>query len=137
MKKLYLDTNIFVDILIDRDLENLSLEMIMPYLETSQVYMSVLSVHITYYSLRIEAGSKEHKNIAKLIGLINLIPLDISIMQESMNNYKIDFEDTLQYYSALSEKCDYIITKDLKDLRKIKKISPSDIKIVRNLKKLN
>lgn len=137
MKKLYLDTNIFIDILIDRDLENLSLDMIMPYLETSQVYMSVLSVHITYYSLRVVAGSQEHKSIAKLIDLINLIPLDTSILQESMDNYKIDFEDTLQYYSALSEKCDYILTKDLKDLRKIKKISPSDIKIVKNLKGIN
>ena len=54
-----------------------------------------------------------------------------------MDNYKIDFEDTLQYYSALSEKCDYIITKDLKDLRRIKKFCPSDIKIVKNLKGIN
>jgi predicted nucleic acid-binding protein len=136
MKKLYLDTNIFVDILIDRDLENLSLEMILPYLEKSQVYMSVLSVHITYYSLRVKADSPEHKSINELLTLINLIPLNISILQESIKNYKTDFEDTLQYYSALYEECDYIVTKDLKDFTKIKKTSPSRIKIVKNLKKL-
>jgi predicted nucleic acid-binding protein len=136
MKKLYLDTNIFIDILIDRDLENLSLDMILPYLEKSQVYMSVLSVHITYYSLRVKANSPEHKSIKELLTLINLIPLDIPILQESIDNYKTDFEDTLQYYSAIYEECDYVVTKDLKDFRKIKKTSPSRIKIVKNLKKL-
>lgn len=137
MKKLYLDTNIFIDILIDRDLDNLSLKMLTPYLEHSQVYMSVLSVHITYYSLRVKPDSPEHKMIKKLLSLINLIPLDLSIMQESLDGFKTDFEDTLQYFSALSEECDYIVTKDIKDFTKIKKTSPSSIQIIKNLKKLS
>jgi predicted nucleic acid-binding protein len=136
MKKLYLDTNIFIDILIDRDLENLSLKMITPYLENSQVYMSVLSVHITYYSLRVKGDSPEHEMIKRLLSLINIIPLDPSIMRESLNNFKTDFEDTLQYFSALSEECDYIVTKDIKDFTKIQKTSPSSIEIVKNLKKV-
>jgi predicted nucleic acid-binding protein len=136
MKRLYLDTNIFIDILIDRDLDNLSLKMLTPYLEHSQVYMSVLSVHITYYSLRIKPNSPEHKMIKKILSLINLIPLDIPIMQESLDCFKTDFEDTLQYFSALSEECDYILTKDTKDFTKIKSISPSNIQIIKNLRKL-
>jgi len=136
MKKLYLDTNIFIDILIDRDLGNLSLKMIAPYLGNSQVYMSVLSVHITYYSLRVKGDSPEHEMIKRLLSLINIIPLDTSIMQESLNNFKTDFEDTLQYFSALSEECDYIVTKDIKDFTKIQKTSPSSIEIVKNLKKV-
>lgn len=136
MKRLYLDTNIFIDILIDRDLDNLSLKMLTPYLEHSQVYMSVLSVHITYYSLRIKPNSPEHKMIKKILSLINLIPLDIPIMQESLDCFKTDFEDTLQYFSALSEECDYILTKDTKDFTKIKSTSPSNIQIIKNLRKL-
>jgi len=137
MKKLYLDTNIFIDILIDRDLENLSLEMIEPYLENSQVYMSTLSVHITYYSLRIKADSQEHKKVSKLISLINLVPLSTSIAQQSIKSFKTDFEDTLQYFSALSKECDYILTKDTKDFTKIKSTSPSNIQLIKNLKKLS
>ena len=136
MKRLYLDTNIFIDILIDRDLDNLSLKMLTPYLEHSQVYMSVLSVHITYYSLRIKPNSPEHKMIKKILSLINLIPLDIPIMQKSLDCFKTDFEDTLQYFSALSEECDYILTKDTKDFTKIKSTSPSNIQIIKNLRKL-
>lgn len=136
MKRLYLDTNIFIDILIDRDLDNLSLKMLTPYLEHSQVYMSVLSVHITYYSLRIKPNSPEHKMIKKILDLINLIPLDIPIMQESLDSFKTDFEDTLQYFSALSEECDYILTKDTKDFTKIKSTNPSNIQIINNLRRL-
>jgi len=136
MKRLYLDTNIFIDILIDRDLDNLSLKMLTPYLEHSQVYMSVLSVHITYYSLRVKPNSSEDKMIKKILSLINLIPLDISIMQESLDSFKTDFEDTLQYFSALSKECDYILTKDTKDFTKIKSTSPSNIQIIKNLRRL-
>lgn len=136
MKRLYLDTNIFIDILIDRDLDNLPLKMLTPYLEHSQVYMSVLSVHITYYSLRIKPNSPEHKMIKKILDLINLIPLDIPIMQESLDSFKTDFEDTLQYFSALSEECDYILTKDTKDFTKIKNTKSSNIQIINNLRRL-
>lgn len=136
MKRLYLDTNLFIDILIDRDLDNLSLKMLTPYLEHSQVYMSVLSIHITYYSLRVKPNSSEDKMIKKILSLINLIPLDIPIMQESLDSFKTDFEDTLQYFSALSKECDYILTKDTKDFTKIKSTSPSNIQIIKNLRRL-
>jgi hypothetical protein len=99
--------------------------------------MSILSVHITYYSLRIKPDSPEHKMIKKLLSLINLIPLDLSIMQESLDDFKTDFEDTLQYFSALSEKCDYILTKDTKEFTKIKSTNPSNIQIIKNLKKVS
>ena len=136
MKKVYLDTNIFIDILTNRALGTVSLDDLKPLLEKSLVYMSTLSVHIAYYILKIKPNSSSDRKTKNLINIINLIPLNLSIIENSLNTYKIDFEDTLQYYSALSENCDYILTRDNKDFIKIKENIPSNIEIINSLKDL-
>jgi predicted nucleic acid-binding protein len=137
MKTVYLDTNIFMDILTDRDLKGISIGEIKPFLETSSVYMSTLSVHIAYYVLKIKPGSDIDKKVKNLLSLINLVNLDASIINKALNSYKIDFEDTLQYYSAISEQCEYILTRDIKDFEKLKRKIPTEIEITVDLKTIN
>ena len=133
MKKVYLDTNILIDILLDRDLEHISINKITPFLKQSQVYMSTLSVHITYYILKIKPNTSMHRRSMALINRINLVPLSKEIINQSLNNFSIDFEDTLQYYSALDQNCDYILTRDKKNFNKIKELIPSKIEIIDTL----
>jgi len=136
MKKVYLDTNILIDILLDRDLEHISINKITPFLKQSQVYMSTLSVHITYYILKIKPNTSMHKRSMALINRINLVPLSQEIINQSLKNFSIDFEDTLQYYSALDQNCDYILTRDKKNFKKIKELIPSKIEIIDTLNKV-
>lgn len=136
MKKIYIDTNIFFDIIIDRDLENISMKKFKQYLESSDIYMSALSIHIIYYALKIKPESEEHQKIKELIKIINIVPLTNVIITKAIDNFNIDFEDTIQYYSALEANCDYILTRDYKDLRKIKKNIPSKLEIIANLKRV-
>ncbi|KUK77885.1 MAG: PilT protein domain-containing protein [candidate division WS6 bacterium 34_10] len=137
MKTVYLDTNIFMDILTNRNLENISIDEIKPFLETSSVYMSTLSVHIAYYVLKIKPNSDIDKKVRNLLSLINLVNLDALIINKALNSYKIDFEDTLQYYSAISEQCEYILTRDIKDFKKLKRNIPSEINITMDLRTIN
>ena len=136
MKKVYLDTNILINILLDRDLEHISINKIAPFLKQSQVYMSTLSVHITYYILKIKPNTSMHRRSMALINRINLVPLSQEIINQSLNNFSIDFEDTLQYYSALDQNCDYILTRDKKNFKKIKELIPSKIEIIDTLNKV-
>jgi len=136
MKKVYLDTNILIDILLDRDLEHISINKITPFLKQSQVYMSTLSVHITYYILKIKPNTSMHRRSMALINRINLVPLSQEIINQSLKNFSIDFEDTLQYYSALDQNCDYILTRDKKNFKKIKELIPSKIEIIDTLNKV-
>lgn len=133
MKKVFLDTNILIDILLDRDLDGISIKKIAPYLKDSKVFLSTLSVHITFYILKIKPNSIMHKSAVDLINTMNLVPLSNIIVGISMKSYLNDFEDTLQYYSALDQNCDYILTRDIKDFEKIKKTIPSNIQIIDTL----
>ena len=136
MKKIYIDTNIFFDIVIDRDLENISIKKLKQYLKASTVYMSALSIHIIYYALKIKPKTQAHERIKELIKIINIVPLSSSITTQAISNFSVDFEDTLQYYSALESNCDCILTRDKKDFTKIKKNIPSKIEIVSSIKNL-
>lgn len=136
MKKIYIDTNIFFDIILDRDLKNISVKKLEQYLEKSNIYMSALSIHIIYYALKIKPNTQAHNKIKELIKLINIVPLTTPITMGSIEKFTVDFEDTLQYYSALDSNCDYILTRDKKDFPKIKKKIPSKIKVISSLRNI-
>ena len=133
MKRIYFDTNIFIDILLDRDLSNISFDILKKALEESELFMSTLSIHISYYICKIKLNSETDTKVKELINAINLIPLDESIVNQSLYSFVTDFEDTLQYYSALSADCDYILTRDKKDFFRIKESIPSKIEIIDSL----
>jgi predicted nucleic acid-binding protein len=134
VRKFFLDTNILIDFLTNRPEKTVNLQEILPYMNKSQIYLSSLSIHIVFYILKIKKGSEVHSKIEEYIELINLTPLDLDIVSLGVQNFTTDFEDTLQYYSAISAGCDYILTRDTKDFNKIKKAIPSDIEIIDTLK---
>ena len=133
MKKIYLDTNIFIDILTDRKLSTISIEQIEPYLEDSSVFMSTLSVHIAYYILKIKPNSPTDSKVKNLLSIIKLVPLDEVIVSKALSSFVFDFEDTLQYHSAILKNCNLILTRDTKDFNKIKETIPYNIEIIDTL----
>ena len=135
MKKIYLDTNIFIDILLDRDLSKISFNILGKALEESELFMSTLSIHISYYICKIKINSEVDTKVKELVNVLNLVPLNENIVNQSLYSFVTDFEDTLQYYSALSTDCDYILTRDKRDFDNIKKEIPSKIEIIDSLNK--
>ncbi len=133
MKKFFLDTNILIDIMTERDAKTVSLKKILPYMQHSQIYLSSLSIHIAFYTLKIKPNSSIHNKILEISKLINIVPLSKDILTQALNSFTIDFEDTLQYFSALDQNCDYILTRDKKDFERIKKLIPTDIQIIDTL----
>ena len=136
MKKVFLDTNVFIDILSKRSTSILTKDELSYLIDNYQIYISALTVHITYYVGKIKPGSDKHESMKKLLKLTNIIPLSEDIISLSINNFHSDFEDTLQYYSALDSNCDYILTRDKKDFTKIKKRIPSKIQIISSLRNI-
>lgn len=136
MKKVFLDTNVFIDILSKRSTSILTKDELSYLIDNYQIYISALTVHITYYVGKIKPGSDKHESMKKLLKLTNIIPLSEDIINLSINNFHTDFEDTLQYYSALDSSCDYILTRDKKDFPKIKKSIPSKIQVISSLRNI-
>ena len=132
MKKIFLDANILIDLIENRKLEETGVHNLLKDITDAKIYVSALSVHIAFYVLHIKAGSKTHQKASLLLEFLNILPLTESIISRTNKLKYYDFEDTLQYLTALDEGCDYIFTRDKKHFSKIAKLIPSKTEIIHN-----
>ena len=121
MKRLFIDTNIVIDLLSRRE----------PFYEESanlfsladkkiiELNISSLTVANTSYILLRQTDSKKAKEILRKLKLIvNILPLDDKIIGLALNDDSFfDFEDGLQYFIAVENDQDLIITKNLKGFK--------------------
>ena len=121
MKRLFIDTNIVIDLLSRRE----------PFYDESanlfsladkkviELYISSLTVANTSYILLRQTDSKKAKEILRKLRLIvKILPLDDKIIGLALNDDSFpDFEDGLQYFTAIENDQDLIITRNLKDFK--------------------
>ena len=124
MKKLFVDTNIVIDLLSRRE----------PFFEESaslfsladkkviELSVSSLTIANTSYTLLRQTDSNKAKAILRKLRLIvKILPLDDKIVGLALNDDTFsDFEDGLQHFSALENNQDIIITRNLKDFKNSK-----------------
>ncbi|MEI7723930.1 MAG: PIN domain-containing protein [Bacteroidota bacterium] len=124
MTKLLIDTNIVIDLLAKREPYYASAARLFSLADMGQVKLSVSSLTFanTNYTLLKETNPQEAKLILRKFKLLaDVLPLDDKIINLALNDAEFqDFEDALQYFSALENNQDIIITRNLKDFKKAK-----------------
>lgn len=124
MKILFLDTNIVIDLLAKREPFYQSAAKLFSLADKMklQLCVSALTFANTNYILLKGRKPEEAKLILrKLKLLVKVIGLDDKIIGLSLNDSDFkDYEDAMQYYSALENGVDMIITRNLKDFQKSK-----------------
>jgi len=122
MKKLFLDTNIIIDLLSGRQPFYSEAARIFSLADKKEIQISVsaLSFATTNYILLQSKKSDEAKQILRKLKLIvQVLSLDDKIVELALNDSDFkNFEDGLQYYTALENGLDAVITRNLKDFRK-------------------
>lgn len=135
--KLFLDANILID-LIKTDRKDISTDQYADYISKigyQNLYVSALSVHIVFYVLKLKFGSAEFHRVKLLLELINILPVGEQEIRFALNTPFTDFEDSLQYFTAL-DRCDAILTSDSKDFIKINETLGQNLKVYKNWKEL-
>ena len=82
-----------------------------------RLFTSPLCLAIAFYFASKKSGeTAAKKKIELLCSNIGISAIDQEITEKAVRNQKInDFEDGLQYYSALGQECDIIVTEDQHD----------------------
>ena len=79
-------------------------------------FISASSITDIYYIVRKNIGHSETvSKIRNILTLTHIATVDEKIVSNALMSEWSDFEDSVQYYTAISEKCDYIITINKKD----------------------
>ena len=122
MKKLLVDTNIVIDLLAKREPFYIEAAELFSLADKKQVYLYVNSLTFanTYYILNKNTDAKTARSVLrKFKTLIIVLNIDDKIIELSLNDNNFnDFEDAIQYYSALENNLDIILTRNLKDYKK-------------------
>ncbi len=124
MKKLFLDTNIIIDLLAKREPFYKSAAQLFSLADKLKLELSVSALtfaNTNYILLREKKPEEARLILRKLKLLVKVIGLNDKIIGLSLNDLDFkDYEDALQYYSALENGDDVIITRNLKDFQKSK-----------------
>lgn len=133
MKRLFIDTNIIIDLIADRKPFSKYAVEIFNLAENKKIrlYTSSHSIATTYYLLKKFIDDKSLKAI--LLGLfefVSVIPVDQQVLSKGLRSKQKDFEDAIQVYCATTiEKIDCIVTRNIKDFKgvEIPVLNPDEV----------
>ena len=121
MKKLFIDTNIIVDLIADRKpFSKYAIQIFQKAeLKEIQLFTSSHSIATTHYLLKKYLGEKELRDVLyDLLDYLTVVAVDIDILKKGLRSNHKDFEDSIQILCASSiEKIDCIVTRNTKDFK--------------------
>ena len=133
MIKVFVDTNILIDLLADRKPFSKFTIQIFDKAENKKVklYTSSHSISTTHYLLKKYIEEKELRQVLfNLMEYLTIVAVDVDILRKGLKSKHKDFEDAIQIICASSiEKIDYIVTRNIKDFKfsEISVISPDEL----------
>lgn len=124
MKRLFIDTNIVIDLLSRREPFYTEAAELFSLADKKLVELSVsaLTIANTSYALLRQMEANKAKSVLRKLRLIlKIVPLDDKIVGLALNDDTFsDFEDGLQYFTAIENEQDLIITRNLKGFKSSK-----------------
>lgn len=123
MENIFVDTNIIIDLLAKRELFYKDAQALFTLSDKKEIQLCISSLSFAnaYYSI-----VKHHKDIdakkylAKFKVLVKVLPLEDKAIELALASDFNDFEDGLQYFIAMDNESDIIITRNKKDFKNAK-----------------
>jgi len=120
MDRLLVDTNIVLDLLAERKEFLLEAQQLFTLSDKKEVklYVSSLTFANTFYILSQKLKlNNARKILRKFKVLVEVLPMDDKIIDLSLESDFKDFEDAIQYHTAIENEINIIITRNLKDFK--------------------
>ncbi len=120
MISVFFDTNIMIDVIGRRQPFCLPSLQIMSLADRGllRIYVSAMSYATASFVIgRYNKDLNIHYEFSKFMQLTSMTPVDSLTVNDSIHSDFTDFEDAMQYFSALRENVDYIITRNKKDFK--------------------
>lgn len=123
MKRLFLDINVILDILTDRKPFCAASSKVYNLIEEGQYsgQFSIFSLGTIYCILTSECDKAKALELVKILrDILEIVEAPVKIANLAIDSDWKDFEDALQYFSAVHGHADCIITRNPNDFKKSK-----------------
>lgn len=122
MRQIFIDTNVVIDFLADRSpfSEYAAIIFQLAKEKKIKIYISAVSFNNIYYILRkVTSHKKALSLISEIEDYVGIQETNRKILRKAIKSNFNDFEDAIQYYSAIElGAIDIITTRNLKDFKK-------------------
>ncbi len=131
MKRIFLDTNVVLDYLMERGDFYKDSEYIFQaaYNDEVELCLSSLSFsNIAYITRKKFSKDELYELLTELRKMVTCTKVDDRVVDAAITGKAKDFEDALQYFSAIQAGVDCIVTRNTKDFEfaKIKVLTPNE-----------
>jgi len=119
--KLFIDTNVMLDFLGERDPFYEPIAKIATLADKKKLKIVVSPISfatVNYFLVKNETSEVAKGKLRKFKIVCEICKLDQHTVEKGLNSSFKDFEDALQYNCAVDSNCDVIITKNGKDFKK-------------------
>ncbi len=124
MSRLLIDTNIVIDLLSKRDKFYDEAADLFSRADKKELQLTISSLtfaNTNYILSKLKSAKEAREILRKFKVLVELLSLDDKITELALSDDNFpDFEDGLQYYSAIENQIDVIITRNKKDFKNSK-----------------
>ena len=120
VEKLLIDTNVIIDLLAKRERFYKDAQDLFTLADKKNIllFVSSLTLANTHYVLsKYQNANEARKTLIRFKVLVEVLPLGDKIIDLALVSNFNDFEDAIQYHSALENKLDMIITRNKKDFK--------------------
>ena len=122
-EKIFVDTDIALDLLAKREPYNIYSAELFSLVDQQKIdaYVSSLTFANLFYIIRrYKSGKDAIKTLNKLKVLVKILPVDEKVITLALTSDFKDFEDAIQYYTAIENNLEIILTRNIKDYKKAK-----------------
>ncbi len=124
MSRLLIDTNIIIDLLSKREKFYDEAAELFSRADKKELELTISSLtfaNTNYILTKLKSAKEAREILRKFKVLVKLLSLDDKITELALSDGNFpDFEDGLQYYSAIENQIDVIITRNKKDFKNSK-----------------
>lgn len=115
MKKIFVDTNILLDVFLDRQPFCHPAQVLWTLSQTKKIQaaISAISINNIFFIIKKSASiEKAYVAVESLLDFFEIIELNSHILSKAFKMNREDFEDAIQYQSALKFGAEAIVTRD-------------------------
>ncbi|MGM0934455.1 MAG: type II toxin-antitoxin system VapC family toxin [Bacteroidota bacterium] len=120
-KRLFLDTNVILDLLGERERYYEPMAKLATLADKGVLVLVVSPISfatLNYFLAKYESAKIAQEKLRKFKIICEICKLDEHIIEKALNSSFRDFEDSIQYFSAVDSDCEIIITRNGKDFKK-------------------
>jgi predicted nucleic acid-binding protein len=121
MTKIFIDTDVCLDLLAKREPHYGYAATLFTLADKGELNLFVSSLsfsNLNYLLSRQYATTEARRILSKFKVLVRVLPVDGKVIELALNSKFKDFEDAIQYFTAIESGITFLLTRNIKDYKK-------------------